>query len=626
MCGIAGLCNLDRSPIDPYLLDLFTDTLTHRGPDDRGTYLDPQTPLGLGHRRLAILDLSPAGHQPMSYANGRYWIVFNGEIFNFLELRQELQTLGYHFQSNSDTEVILAAYDRWGTDCQIRFNGMWAFAIWDRRTQTLFLSRDRFGVKPLHYYYDPQHFAFASETKSFLCLPWFTPQFDPGHVTQAILGGFSTAATEATLLQGIQQLKGGYHLLLTPNSPPKIQRWWHTLHHLPPLPESYPERVAQFRELFIDACRLRMRSDVPLGTALSGGLDSSAVHCTLATLQNQHQARQAQDWQKAYIATFPNTDLDERSYAEQVITHTRAIPHYQPIHPNDILDNLEATLFQHEEISHAPGVNAVWLLYRQMRRHNTVISLDGHGGDELLGGYIHYLNLALQDALIPWINEDVYHQIQGILQRTTASASQVTSYQDPPEKATWLTQIPITAPIPGLHEDLTTLRQNSCLSNTLNRNLYIDFHHGGLSAILRNFDRCSMAHGVEIRAPLLDWRIVCFSFALPAQDKIGGSYSRRIFRDAMINILPEPIRTRNSKIGFGSPLAHWLEHSKYLQSYIQDLLSSTAFLQSALWKGDIICDYYQNALASQNFHGAATVWPFVNTHILFQQFSQKNRL
>src|SRR5215831_4039299 len=187
MCGIVGMWNLDGGPIDQLVLERFTDALAHRGPDGRGTYVDPQGSLGLGHRRLAILDLSPAGHQPMSYANGRYWITYNGEIYNFLELRKELQGLGYRFVSDSDTEVILAAYVQWGADCQLKFNGMWGFAIWDKQERELFLSRDRFGVKPLHYFYDGRCFAFASEMKAFLATPWFQPSFDPQVVTSALV-------------------------------------------------------------------------------------------------------------------------------------------------------------------------------------------------------------------------------------------------------------------------------------------------------------------------------------------------------------------------------------------------------------------------------------------------------
>ena len=168
MCGIVGFWNLDRAPVDQTMLDRFTDTLAHRGPDGRGTFIDSQVSLGLGHRRLAILDISEAAKQPMSYAQERYWITYNGEIYNFLEIRKELIAYGYTFRSESDTEVILAAYDRWGEDCQFRFNGMWAFAIWDSHERKLFISRDRFGVKPLHYYYDGKHFAFASEMKAFL--------------------------------------------------------------------------------------------------------------------------------------------------------------------------------------------------------------------------------------------------------------------------------------------------------------------------------------------------------------------------------------------------------------------------------------------------------------------------
>src|SRR5688500_503697 len=186
MCGIVGVWNRSGEQISPLELRRFTDSLAHRGPDGNGFYIDPEANLGFGHRRLAILDTSDGGHQPMSSLEDRYWIIYNGEIYNFLELRAELERFGYRFKTDSDTEVILAAYHHWGEDCQLRFNGMWALAIWDRAERKLFLSRDRFGVKPLIYYFDQYHFAFASEMKALLALDWFEPEFDPAMVAAAL--------------------------------------------------------------------------------------------------------------------------------------------------------------------------------------------------------------------------------------------------------------------------------------------------------------------------------------------------------------------------------------------------------------------------------------------------------
>ena len=248
----------------------------------------PKANLGLGHRRLAIIDTSDGGRQPMSFGDGRYWITFNGEIYNFLELKAELEHSGYQFKTDSDTEVILAGYHCWGEDCQLRFNGMWAFAIWDRDERKLFISRDRFGVKPLIYYFDQKHFAFASEMKAFLALEWFQPDFDPAMVTAALSNERLIEGDERCLLQGLRHLFGGHCLTLKMGENLKIRRWWNTLDHLESVPEKYEDQVNQFRELFLDACRIRMRSDVPIGTALSGGLDSSSILCGMRHVRNRN--------------------------------------------------------------------------------------------------------------------------------------------------------------------------------------------------------------------------------------------------------------------------------------------------------------------------------------------------
>ncbi len=240
-----------------------------------------------------------------------------------------------------------------GAACQPRFNGMWAFAIWDRRERHLFLSRDRFGVKPLLYFYDGQRFAFASEMKAFLALDWFQVEFDPAMVAAALTDHQLVEGTERTLLRGLKRLPGGYCLTLDQNGDLSIRRWWNTLDHLDPPPASYAEQADRYRELFLDACRLRMRSDVPIGTALSGGLDSSSIVCGMRYIRDRGDAgeRLAGDWQRAFVASYPGAVIDERPYAEQVIAKTGAQPVYCEIRPEMYLDYFERVLFQYEEIS-----------------------------------------------------------------------------------------------------------------------------------------------------------------------------------------------------------------------------------------------------------------------------------
>ncbi|HIM45918.1 MAG TPA: asparagine synthetase B, partial [Alphaproteobacteria bacterium] len=280
MCGISGLWNFDGAAVSPAVLENMNSLLAHRGPDSNGVYREGA--LGLGHTRLAILDTGDGGHQPMSYGDGRWWLTYNSEIYNFLELREELAALGHRFESESDSEVLLAAYAEWGPACQTRFNGMWAFAIWDAKEKMLFLSRDRFGVKPLFWHFDGRRFAFASEIKAFLALPGFDAGFDGRAAATAILHAIPFEGTSHALLSGVRRLAPGHSLTVRLGQAPKPRRWWRTLDHLPDPPLGLGRQIAQFRELLFDACRLRMRSDVPLATCLSGGLDLSVVHGVIA--------------------------------------------------------------------------------------------------------------------------------------------------------------------------------------------------------------------------------------------------------------------------------------------------------------------------------------------------------
>ena len=518
MCGITGILNF-RDSVNPEDLDHFTDALVHRGPDGRGTFIEG--PIGLGHRRLSILDLSDAGKCPMSYgeADGkRFWITYNGEIYNFLELRSELRTLGYKFKTETDTEVILASYEQWGKDCLLRFNGMWAFAIWDSLEKKLFIARDRFGIKPLCYAATPDRFIFASEMKAFLALKEF-PVILNGDIIPQIIQ--NTAACEGTIdqtpMRGVRRLPAGHWIAVNSNGSYFVQKWWETADHIPQVPERYEDQVDQFRELFMEAVRIRMRSDVPVGTCLSGGLDSSAVASSMAWLHrssaNDALERCPKDWQQTFIATFPGSKIDEQEYADEVVRHINAKPHYWVFDEKDALNHIVDFVWSMEDIYGGIGVPA-WCLYRELRRNKVVVSLDGHGGDELLGGYTWYLDWPM---------------------------------------------------------------------NQVNQNLYKDFHYGVLPAILRNFDRCSMAHGIEVRMPFMDWRLVTFVFGLLPEAKIGGGFTKRILRDSMDGIMPEKVLRRVSKIGFNSPMIEWFNGG--MRPLIEEVVNHKLWVESPFWDG-----------------------------------------
>ena len=560
MCGIAGIYRF-QGRVEPREIDQLTDALAHRGPNGRGIYLEAD--LALGHRRLAILDPREVGACPMHYRSpaGRELVItYNGEVYNFLELRSELEGAGHRFATETDTEVIAAAYAQWGEGCLERFNGMWAFAIWDKQARTLFLARDRFAVKPLYYAIHDNSLIFASELKAFSALESFPKALNAQVVPELLENCYSMEGiSQDTLMAGVKRLLGGHTLLINPDGSAQLKRWWDSEEHYPEVPASYGEQVAGFRELFLDAVRIRMRSDVPLGTCLSGGIDSSAVSSAMVWLKQNDPGslkRCPEDWQRSFIATFPGTKLDERDYADEVVRHVGARPNYWVFEDQEALGHVIDSVWAMEEVYGGLAV-PIWCIYRELARAGVPVSLDGHGGDELLGGYTWYLD---------WPMERV------------------------------------------------------------NRNLYNDVHYTLLPAILRNYDRCSMAHGIEVRMPLLDWRLVTYSLALPASSKIGGGFTKRVLRDAMAGIMPERIRQRQSKIGFNSPMIEWFNGG--LAPLIDKVTAHRLWTDSPFWDGPalrerIMAKTRARAWTQGDWSETLRIWTLMNLVLWQMLFVEK---
>lgn len=643
MCGIAGIWNIDGKGLSLEDFSYFLDSLSHRGPDGRGIFKDPNEVLYLGHRRLSILDLSDRGAQPMSYGDKRYWITFNGEIYNFLEIRKSLQHLGYVFHSDSDTEVILASYIEWGEACQLKFNGMWAFAIWDSYTRSLFLSRDRFGVKPLYYYSDKKCFAFGSEVKTFAHLRDFSIHFNEQTLSNVLYDVNCLESTENSLIHSIRKLPAGHCLFYKKGGTLSVHQWWNTLDHLPEVPVKWEEQIAQFRHLFIDACRLRLRSDVPTATALSGGLDSSSVLAAIAHIRKQENNtdRMPEQWRQVFSARFPNTSQDEFGFAQQMVAHTHTLHFHCEINADCLLQNMDRILYDLEEIFDLPV--GPWLLYRHVRNQGTAISIDGHGPDELLGGYHHHVETAIMDSFSsPWHTKEMGRILQSMY--PTQSPFKHPSYPSLVKKALQehLRRAPSVYQLfrtcfrklglaKGLQKSWLKITPEQRLYTTehprfkqwglFDQLLYLDFHQRTLPTILRNFDRCSMAHGIEIRAPFLDWRLVCYAFALGKSAKIGQGMTKRILRESMKGLLPETIRTRTTKIGFASPMNEWLK--KDLKPFMLDSLNNQSFQTSNIWDGPQILRFVENAYKIGHMAAVRSAWEFVQADRLIYLF--KNR-
>ena len=570
MCGIFG----HIGHISKQLAISCTDTMVHRGPDGRGIW--HRDDAALGHRRLAILDLSEQGAQPMSYAKGRYWITYNGEIYNFLEIRKELEAKGYQFKSESDTEVILASFIEWREDCLQKFNGMWAFAIWDDHKKMLFLSRDRFGKKPLFYAPVPSGFAFASEMKALFPL---LPQIKPNvRLIQDQDRIFQYEHTEEALIDGIKRFPAGHYGWLTAGRL-TTHRWWCTLDHLVRVPEQYEDQVEQFRALFLDACRLRMRSDVPIGTALSGGLDSSSTISAMAHIgRTSTENRVSKDWQHAFVACFPGTPLDEQRYAKMVTDNLGIESSFLDIDPLKVIDKIDRYHYLFEELFITSPIPFM-MIYGEMRRNGIKVTVDGHGADELFAGYFFDYVHALNDSLF----------------NVRSSKMILDTYYDSYPKSSLQFSLPpkwryflrwhgvrfakkLLGRLPALGEDSCHPEWNRL--DSLTKRLYESTHTSVLPTLLRNYDRYSMANGVEIRMPFMDHRIVSFAFSIPWTSKLRNAFSKSIIRDAMAPFMPHDIAYRKDKIGFNSPIINWMQGP--LKPFFLDVINAESFKKCAL--------------------------------------------
>ncbi len=373
MCGIVGIYKLDNSNINESELKNFANSLKHRGPDGEGIYINDDKNLGLGHKRLSILDTASRANQPMFYGQDRYVIVFNGEIYNFLELKSELQDLGYKFKTTGDTEVILASFTEWGEACQSKFNGMWAFAIWDNINKSLFLSRDRFGVKPLYYLNNDDKFFFASELKAFMFLHKKNiPEFNYSNFIYESRNYANNAypLTEDTFLKNVKELNPSYQLKIDTRKNIELKKWWSTIDNLIEIPKNYDDQIEKFKILFFDACKLRIRSDVEVATSLSGGMDSSSVVATIDHFKStQENLSNTYFPHNAFILDYKNEKDNEVSYAKSVIDNTDVNAKFVNLELNKIdPEEIIKSIYHHEAVLGDDGLGP-WFIYKNIKEN-----------------------------------------------------------------------------------------------------------------------------------------------------------------------------------------------------------------------------------------------------------------
>ncbi len=451
---------------------------------------------------------------------------------------------------------------------------MWAFSIWDKDERSLFLARDRYGKKPLFYtFLQSGDFAFASEMKALL------PLLDSVQPNVGLIRDhariFHYEQTDECVIEGIKRFPAG-HYAYYQNKKLGIKKWWATLDHLPDIPARYEEQVEQFRELFLDSCRLRMRSDVPIGTALSGGLDSSAtISCMAHLSKNIFNERRGKSWQHAFVASFPGTPLDETKYAKIVTDHIGIDATFLVIDPVKAIGSMDRYFYLFEDLNVTSPIPFM-LTYEAVKSHGISVTLDGHGADELFGGYNFDYIIALQDA---GLNLSKARQVLDAYYSSWPEKS--SQFREMPSKSAfwikWQAKMGIRKFLSDLIHNLKNQSENTALRSLdhLSRQLYISTHETILPTLLRNYDRYSMANGVEIRMPFMDHRLATFAFSLPWDSKIRKGFAKAVIRDAVAPYLPHEIAYRKSKIGFNSPIVDWMKGP--LKEFILDTIHSNAF-------------------------------------------------
>ena len=615
MCGIAGIIQTGSS-FEQALLEKMMNAVAHRGPDASGSWQNHSGEVALVHRRLSIIDLSEKACQPFSYKE-RFTVIHNGEIYNFQELRTELESRGHTFRSASDTEVIAAAYAEWKEKCLDRFDGMFAFAIWDEKEKTLFIARDRFGEKPLFFHYDGEKTFFASEMKSLWAAgvkrePNLRMLFN--FITIGYTG--NPEIPSETFYEEIRKLPPAHYLTAKPGSPPILKRYWSLDPENVNRKISDGEAVEQFRQLFRTSVSRRLRSDVPVGSSLSGGLDSSSV---LAIVVNESSVHPA-DF-TAFTASFPGFEKDELNYA-QTLARSLGVKHLiTEIREEELVADWERMMHFQEEPAGSASIYPQYKVFQLAREHNVKVLLDGQGADEILAGYTKYYK---------WYWQELFRQGRLVRSGELAAARKFGITEKFGIRNVVAALFPEMASV-VLEKRylLQALRQEDLAPEfikyqsgeayyatpahtSLNGVLHFNTCTSGLEDLLRYADRNSMANGREVRLPFLYHELVEFIFSLPPKFKIREGRTKWILRETMKNALPASIAARNDKIGFEPPQKSWMR-SPALRQMIQEakqvLVSEKVLKKEVLSKAVVPKD----AFDPDNFD-----WRYLSAAILFK--------
>jgi asparagine synthase (glutamine-hydrolysing) len=600
MCGICGQYCYRGGVPDKELVSRMSGTLAHRGPDGEGTY--DSTNIALAHRRLAIIDLSPDASQPMANEDGSLRLVFNGEIYNFVELRNDLIKKGHRFRSHGDAEVILHAYEEWDAACLSRFNGMWAFALWDERKGELFCARDRFGIKPFYYTEAGGTFLFASEIKALLAHPGAGV-----HPDDEILGTYLAWGvqdhTERTMFAGILQLRPAHALVVDRNGCGVPFRYWDVT--VNPEVRAEPDGgkdAVSFRNLLIDATRLHLQSDVPVGTCLSGGIDSTALTVIINYLIRDEAPQSVGARQKTFSAVFSDKRFDESWYIDTVVSATGVDEEKTEPAPAMLWDDIDRLVYMQDEPFGSLSIYAQYCVMRIAQKKVKVV-LDGQGADELLGGYLAYQKSYIGGlfrsshwgtALAEAVGSTRHHH--GFF------ASAVRQVFARKKRRSLLGGAPAAV---------------DRYRGSLDQVLYQELTATNLPALLHYEDRNAMAFSIESRVPYLDVRVVEYIASLPLSQKIRNGVTKVVLRAATKGLIPESIRCRMDKMGFVTPEEVWMKED--LRPFMLEILTSASFKSRPYWDAAAVAGDYLAFLDGKSAY-SPDLWRIACTELWLRKF------
>tara|TARA_Y100001970_G_scaffold294069_1_gene446462 strand:- start:5250 stop:7211 length:1962 start_codon:yes stop_codon:yes gene_type:complete len=640
MCGLAGIITSHDEELESSM-NRMLELISHRGPDGRGIKiltLKDKGYLALGHNRLAIIDTSDAGLMPMQSKDGTYHIIFNGEIFNYIELKQELLEIGYKFDTQTDTEVLLNAYIEWGSNCLNKLNGMFSFAIHDSNSDELFVARDRYGVKPLYYYYSNNIFTFASEIKSLL-----TIKEVPARPNNDVLGKFLLTGvindSEKTCFDDIFSLKPGHYLKFNQK---KLEiKKWYKFYPLDPSKyegnDNFNDSIEDFKVLFNDAVRLRLRSDVEVGACLSGGLDSSAIVGSIAQILSQIEKTTKGSF-KTFSSIYQDPEISEVQYVQAVTELTKTKNFSFSPNPDKFWSQVSNIVWHNDEPIQTPTIFNQWTVMEVAKHKGVKVTLDGQGVDELAGGYPTYFSIYLAELLRKFKFIQFFKTFREIVSKEGEGRNlfsllfRICFHLLPKQILTLLLFIPPFKLI-LTNQSITPLLKNEFVkdwfkiskkqlflqkmhSSSLQERLSFDLSFISIPALLRYEDRSSMASSIEARTPFLDFRLVEKIQTLPSKFLIKNGLSKALIREGVKDLIPSVVFNRTDKKGYPIPSSNWLNmySSKIKKLFLQD-----AFLNKYFNK-DLgrLFDLHDNSLKGEE------LWRILFAELWFREFFEKD--